>query len=59
MQSLGFLLREWARAEDFVVCMDKVKVQSMGIFTLDRSCGGIPIEDAVAKVRQELLELIC
>ena len=59
MQSLGFLLREWIKVDDFVVCMGIVKVQSMGIFTLDKNCGGISIKDAVAKVKQQMLEQIC
>lgn len=37
MQKLGFLLREWLRIEDLVVCLGKVKIQSVGVFTLDKN----------------------
>jgi hypothetical protein len=38
-----------------VVCLGKVKIQNVGVFTLDENFGNISVEKAMEMLRQEIM----
>lgn len=47
MQAMGFKLRRLLKMEDLLLVFGELKIQHAGVFTLDRQCARIDIEQAV------------
>lgn len=56
--ALGFYLSRGLRLEDMVVVMNQVKLENVGVLTMDMNKGILNIEDVILELRSSMLDYL-